>query len=82
METVVNVALVVKLLNIILISRSRRVETICNVTNLDILLRCKMFHTQDVLNFQMHSSVSAGVLIGSVSNGQNVLAFSRKQLKY
>lgn len=73
METVVTVALVVKSLNI---------ETICNVTNLDILLRCKMFHTQDVLNFQMHSSVSAGVLIGSVSNGQNVLVFSRKQLKY
>lgn len=73
METVVAVALVVKSLNI---------ETICNVTNLDILLRCKMFHTQDVLNFQMHSSVSAGVLIGSVSNGQNVLVFSRKQLKY
>lgn len=73
METVVTVALVVKSLNI---------ETICNVTNLDILLRCKMFHTQDVLNFQMHSSVSAGVLIGSVSAGQNVLVFSRKQLKY
>lgn len=73
METVVTVALVIKSLNI---------ETICNVTNLDILLRCKMFHTQDVLNFQMHSSVSAGVLIGSVSNGQNVLVFSRKQLKY
>lgn len=73
METVVTVALVVKSLNI---------ETICNVTNLDILLRCKMFHTRDVLNFQMHSSVSAGVLIGSVSAGQNVLVFSRKQLKY
>lgn len=73
METVVTIALVIKSLNI---------ETICNVTNLDILLRCKMFHTQDVLNFQMHSSVSAGVLIGSVSNGQNVLVFSRKQLKY
>lgn len=73
METVVTVALVIKSLNI---------ETICNVTNLDILLRCKMFHTQDVLNFQMHSSVSAGVLIGSVSAGQNVLVFSRKQLKY
>lgn len=73
METVVTVALVIKSLNI---------ETICNVTNLDILLRCKMFHTRDVLNFQMHSSVSAGVLIGSVSAGQNVLVFSRKQLKY
>lgn len=73
METVVTIALVIKSLNI---------ETICNVTNLDILLRCKMFHTQDVLNFQMHSSVSAGVLIGSVSNGQNVLVFSRKHLKY
>lgn len=73
METVVTIALVIKSLNI---------ETICNVTNLDILLRCKMFHTQDVLNFQMHSSVSAGVLLGSVSNGQNVLVFSRKQLKY
>lgn len=73
METVVTVALVVKSLNI---------ETICNVTNLDIFLRCKMFHTRDVLNFQMHSSVSAGVLIGSVSAGQNVLVFSRKQLKY
>lgn len=73
METVVTIALVIKSLNI---------ETICNVTNLVILLRCKMFHTQDVLNFQMHSSVSAGVLIGSVSAGQNVLVFSRKQLKY
>lgn len=42
-------------------ARSRRVETICNVTNLDILLRCKMFcilkndFSKDVLNFQMHS---------------------------
>lgn len=73
METVVTVALVIKSLNI---------ETICNVTNLDILLRCKMFHTQDVLNFQMHSSVFAGVFIWSVSAGQNVLVFSRKLLKY